>query len=177
MSTKDLAELPIPLNREDFALDLIHHLAATLEKVVGVPEASGFINVVGQRIGEAILRSYLEELGISQLDPDQLPGILVDLKRRIHGDFYVIDASADKITLGNRRCPFGSRALGHPSMCMMTSNVFGLISAETVGHAKVEILESIARGDAGCRVVVHLKPSETGEPGGGRTYFRGVSFS
>ncbi len=176
MTTKDLNELPIPLNREDFALDLIQHLAETLEKVVGVPEASGFINVVGQKIGEAILRSYLEEMGISQLDPEQLPSILVDLKRRIHGDFYVIEAFGDRITLGNRRCPFGERALGHPSVCMMTSNVFGLICAETVGHAKVDILQSIARGDTECKVVVQLKPSETGQSGRGREYFRGVSF-
>ena len=34
-------------------------------------------------------------------------------------------------------------------MCMMTSNVFGHIAAENVGYAKVELQETIARGDKG----------------------------
>jgi len=173
----ELSDLQIPLNREDFALDLIQHLAGTLEKVVGVEDASGFISVVGQQIGEAILRSYSEKLGTTALSPSQIGDLLVDLKRRIRGDFYVIEAREDCVVLGNRRCPFGERALGHPSVCMMTSNVFGLISAETLGYARVELQKAIARGDAECRVCVYLKPTDEEDPSVGREYFRGISFS
>jgi len=41
-------------------------------------------------------------------------------------------------------------------MCMMTSNVFGSITAENLGFAKVELRETIAAGSTGCVVVVHL---------------------
>ncbi len=45
-------------------------------------------------------------------------------------------------------------ALGRPSLCMMTSNVFGVIAAENLGYAKVALTETIALGAPGCRAVV-----------------------
>jgi hypothetical protein len=61
--------------------------------------------------------------------------------------------------------------LGRPSMCMMTSNVFGSIAANNVGYAKVELQETIAQGHPGCRVVVYLKPTEEAVAAEGREYF------
>lgn len=98
--------------------------------------------------------------------------MLVDLKRRIRGDFYIIDEDDDKIVLGNRACPFAEKVLGRPAMCMMTSNVFGVIAAENNGYAKVVLEETIARGAPGCRVVVHLKPTSEAEAASGREYFK-----
>jgi predicted ArsR family transcriptional regulator len=98
--------------------------------------------------------------------------VLVDLKRRIRGDFYVIEEDEEKIVLGNRACPFAEKVLGRPAMCMMTSNVFGVIAAENLGYAKVELQETIANGDAGCRVVVHLKPTAGAQKAQGREYFK-----
>jgi hypothetical protein len=54
----------------------------------------------------------------------------------------------------------------------MTSNVFGHIAAENLGYAKVELEETIARGQSGCRIVVHLDSSESGSSPFGREYFR-----
>jgi predicted ArsR family transcriptional regulator len=82
--------------------------------------------------------------------------VLVDLKRRIQGDFYVIEQDDEKIVLGNRACPFGDKVIGRPSMCMMTSNVFGTIAAQHRGFAQVAVEQSIARGHSGCRVIVNL---------------------
>jgi predicted ArsR family transcriptional regulator len=96
----------------------------------------------------------------------------VDLKRRIEGDFFIIEETDKKIVLGNRACPFGDKVLNRTSMCMMTSNVFGAIAAENLGYAKVELEQTIARGDAGCRVVVHLVPTPEAELADGREYFR-----
>jgi hypothetical protein len=56
---------------------------------------------------------------------------------------------------------------------MMTSNVFGVITAENLGYAKVAIEEAIARGDPGCRVVVYLKPTEEAKAAAGREYYQG----
>ena len=72
--------------------------------------------------------------------------MLVDLKRRIQGDFRVIEEDADRIVLGNRACPFGDKVLGRPSMRMMTSNVFGHIAADNLGYARVELQETVSRG-------------------------------
>jgi hypothetical protein len=56
---------------------------------------------------------------------------------------------------------------------MMTSNVFGGISAENLGYAKVVLEETIAQGHPGCRVVVYLKPTPEAEAQLGREYIQG----
>ncbi len=83
----------IPLDRDRFFRSLIRELAGTLEDVVGLEEASGFISIVGQRIGEAINGWYREALFTEQMDRAQVAATLVDLKRRIGGDFFVIEAN------------------------------------------------------------------------------------
>jgi len=75
------------------------------------------------------------------------------------------------VRAGNRVCPFAEKVVGRESMCMMTSNVFGTIAARNLGYARVELEETIARGDAGCRVVVHLVPDVDVETVSGREYF------
>lgn len=167
-----IARLPVALERDVFLRDLLRELAGTLQDVVGLEEASGFISVVGQRIGESINQQYRSALQLEQLDRQQVSEVLVDLKKRIHGDFYVIEEDEEKIVLGNRACPFADRVIDRPALCMMTSNVFGHIAAENLGYAKVDIEEAIARGDSHCRVVVYLKPTTASHRAPGREYFK-----
>ena len=155
-----VADAEIDLDRDVFLRRLLRSLAGTLEETVGLDQAEGFISVVGQEIGERIDADYRESLGADRLDPERVAQVLVDLKRRIQGDFYVIEQDEDRIVLGNRRCPFGDYVKDRPSLCMMTSNVFGTIAARNAGFARVKIDKAIARGDAGCVVVVSLKPSD-----------------
>ncbi|MFC9286862.1 methanogen output domain 1-containing protein [Streptomyces sp. NPDC057052] len=162
-------DVEIGLDRDVFLRTLVRELATSLESVIGLEEASGYISLVGQAVGTQIDEMYLKALGVDRLFPEQVAEVLVDLKRRIKGDFYVIEQDDTKIVLGNRACPFAEKVLGRESMCMMTSNVFGTIAARNLGYASVELQETIARGDAGCRVVVHLDPG-TG-PTNGREYF------
>ena len=125
-----IRDLDVPLDRDVFLRNLIRALAGTLEEVVGITEASGFVSVVGQTIGDEVNRDYRLALAASSLTRQQVAAVLVDLKRRIDGDFYVIEEDDTKIVLENRRCPFEDKVLGRRSMCMMTSNVFGSIAAE-----------------------------------------------
>ena len=167
-----IASLPVSLERDVFIRTLIRELSGTLQDVVGLEESSGFISVVGQRIGEWINAEYRAALQVPQLSREQVADVLVDLKRRIQGDFYVIEQDDEKIVLGNRACPFGDKVKDRPSLCMMTSNVFGVIAAENVGYARVHLEETIAQGARGCRVVLYLKPSEE-VAAEGREYHKG----
>jgi hypothetical protein len=166
------ASADVALDKDRFMRTLIRHLAGTLEEVVGLAEAEGFVSVVGQKMGEEIDTGYRRGLQVPSLSRRQVTAVLVDLKRRIDGDFYVIEEDDDKIVLGNRRCPFGDRVLGRPSMCMMTSNVFGVIVAENLGYARVLLEETIANGNAGCRVVIRLSRDLSNEAQAGREYVR-----
>lgn len=166
-----LATVDIPLERDVFLRTLLRELSGTLQDVVGLEEAAGFVAVVGQSIGEQLNAEYRAALQLSRLNRTQVGEVLVDLKARIQGDFFVLEEGEDKIVFGNRVCPFGDKVLGRPSLCMMTSNVFGSIAAENLGYARVVLDETIASGAKGCRVVLHLKPEATEEPVEGREYF------
>jgi predicted ArsR family transcriptional regulator len=165
-----LNAVAIPLERDVFLRTLLRELAGTLQDVVGLEEASGFISVVGQRMGSKINEDYKEALKVAKLNREQVGEVLVDLKRRIKGEFYVIEEDDEKIVLGNRVCPFAEKVVGRPAMCMMTSNVFGSIAAENLGYAKVVLEETIAQGAAGCRVTVYLKPTAEAQEVNGREY-------
>lgn len=172
-SAPEVSSLPIPLERDLFLRNLLRHLAGTLQSVVGLEEASGFVSVVGHEIGDELNQTYKHALSVSQLNRQQVTEVLVDLKMRIQGDFYVIEENDEKIVLGNRTCPFGDKVIGRPALCMMTSNVFGSIAADNLGYAKVAIEQAIARGDVGCRVVVYLRPTPDAQAAQGREYFQG----
>lgn len=167
-----ISDLDVPLERDVFLRSLIRELAGTLEDVVGLEQASGFISVVGQRIGDQIDQDYKAALGVPSLSHKQVADVLVDLKRRIKGDFFLIEQTDNKIVIGSRACPFAEKVRGRESMCMMTSNVFGSIAAENLGYAKVELQKTIAQGDPECCVIVYLKPGPDADASSGREYYR-----
>jgi predicted ArsR family transcriptional regulator len=174
MNQDDMASLPIDLaDREAFLLALIRNLSGVLEEVIGLHDAEGFIAMVGDRIGETFNSEYRRALGQNELSKEQVALALVDLKRRIQGDFFIEQQDDEHIVLGNRRCPFGDAVRDRPSLCMMTSNVFGKIAAENAGYARVELNETIAQGAPGCRVTVRFSPSAEADDEA-REYFRAI---
>jgi predicted ArsR family transcriptional regulator len=164
------AEAELGLERDVFLRMLLRELSGTLQDVVGLEEASGYISVVGAAVGRQLDDGYRNALQVERLSREQVGDVLVDLKRRIQGDFRIVEEREDRIVLASRSCPFGSYVAGRPSLCMMTSNVFGYVAAENLGYARVQIDKAIARGDEGCHVTIFLKPSDRIE--GAREYFR-----
>jgi predicted ArsR family transcriptional regulator len=170
-SDNEVAHLAVFLERDIFLRTLLRELSGTLQDVVGLEEASGYISVVGGAIGEQIDQEYRRALAVSRLTREQVADVLVDLKRRIQGNFFVLEETEDRIVFGNTACPFGDRVRDRPSLCMMTSNVFGYIAAQNLGYAAVELDRTIAQGHPDCRVVVHLRPTPDTEPNA-REYYR-----
>lgn len=160
------ADAGIDRNRDRFLRELLRDLAGVLEDAVGLEEAESFVAMVGSRMGEAMDAEYRAAAGSERLDIRQVAAALVDLKARIEGGFSIESLEDERIILINDRCPFGELVVGRPSLCMMTSNVFGRIAANNLGYARVELSEAIARGHSGCRVTVHFGSGE-----GGREYF------
>lgn len=165
-------QVDIRLERDEFTRSMIRELAGTLQEVVGLDEAEGFIAVVGQRVGEDINARYQAALGKSRFSAPVVAEILVDLKRRIQGGFSIVEHTDEHIVLANTACPFAEKVDGRPALCMMTSNVFGTIVSDHLGWAKVELQETIANGASGCAVVVHLKPTAAANAAPGREYIR-----
>ena len=156
----NVADVPIELERDVFLRTLLRELSGALQEIVGLEDAKGFISVVGTAMGRQIDDAYKNALEVENLSREQIADVLVDLKRRIKGGFYVIEQDDDRIVFGNSQCPFGNKVIGRPSLCMMTSNVFGRIAADNNGYAEVDLQETIAEGAPGCRVVVYLNPSD-----------------
>ena len=172
LKDKGVQECDVALERDGFLRSLVRELSGVLEDVVGLEEAAGFISVVGQHIGAQINADYKKALRMENLSAAQVATVLQDLKRRIQGDFYIIEQSNDKIVFGNRACPFAEKVKDRPSLCMMTSNVFGTIASENLGYAKVSLEQTIANGDAGCKVVVYISPNEEAQSAQGREYYK-----
>jgi len=167
-----IKNLDVPLEQSIFFRSLIRELSGLLEEMIGIEEASGYISVVGQRVGTEIDNQYRKKLQVDHLNKAQVGEVLVDLKKRIEGDFYVIELDEDKIVLGNRACPFGDKVINRPSLCMMTSNVFGTIAADNNDYAKVVLGKTIASGDSMCHVTVYFNETEESEQQEGQEYYR-----
>ncbi|MEZ4252993.1 MAG: methanogen output domain 1-containing protein [Polyangiales bacterium] len=166
---RSLPVLPsVPLDPLGFG-SLIRHLSGTLEDVVGIADAEGFTSVVGARMGSEIEALYRAQLGGRPLTREEVWAVLVDLKGRIGGHFEVVQETDDRVVLRGVRCPFGDKVHGRPSLCMMTSNVFGSIAASALGYARVDIRQSIAKGAPSCEVVVVFDPV-VGRVSSGREY-------
>ena len=170
-SIQQMKKLDLPLQRDLFLRSLIRELAGTLQELVGLEEAEGYISIVGQNIGEWINQTYKEKLDIDQLSNAQVAAVLVDLKARIQGNFELVEFNHEKMVFSNDKCPFEDKVLDRPCMCMMTSNVFGSISADNLGYAKVELKKTIANRDGECHVVVYTSRTEASESAEGREYF------
>lgn len=176
-SEKRVEDLDVPLERDGFLRDVLRHLSGALQEVIGLEESSGFISLVGQKIGDDLNRHYRRAFGLPRLNREQVAAVLVDLKRRIQGQFEVVSQDDGKIVLHASACPFGDKVLGRSSLCMMTSSVFGTLVADNLGYAKVALEETIARGAPGCRIVVYLAESDASvldaASAAGVEYFKG----
>jgi predicted ArsR family transcriptional regulator len=172
MGSNRFQSAEIPFDESSFPRHLLHELTDVLQEIIGHQETRGFIAVVGVRVGDAFNAAYRRAVGACSLKRPEVAEAIVDLQRRIGGDFDVIDQNDEEIVLGNRRCPFGDAVRGRPALCMMTSNVFGRIAAENFGYAKVSIEESFATGEGRCLVRVMLENSKLLEKQSGREYFR-----
>ncbi|MEL7039557.1 MAG: methanogen output domain 1-containing protein [Cyanobacteria bacterium J06592_8] len=170
--SNQIESLDLPIERDQFLRSIIRELAGTLQDIVGIEEAAGFLNVVGYRVGQHVNDIYHNSLQLPNLSREQVAAVLVDWKKRIKGDFFIIEESDEKIVLGNRKCPFAEEIEGREAMCVMTSNIFGVIAADNLGYARVELEDTIARGAHECRVVVYLKPNESSEEFAGQEYFK-----
>ncbi len=167
------SEANVPLERDLFLRSLLRELSGVLQDIVGVEQASGYISIVGQNMGDWINQEYRRALNCPTLNREQVTDVMNDLKARINGTFYAVSQNDEKLVFGNTRCPFEDKVAGRPSLCMMTSNVFGTIAAENLGYAKVCLHKTIANGDGECSVTVYLDPdnSET-IADQGNEYFR-----
>ena len=126
MATRDFK---IELDDVSFFQGMIGTLAGTLEEVVGLEDAASFVGVVGGKIGDDLASQYVSELQGQPPSAEMLGTILVDMKSRIGGTFRIETFDEDGIILVNSRCPFAEQVKGRPSLCMMTTNVFGRIVA------------------------------------------------
>jgi anti-sigma regulatory factor (Ser/Thr protein kinase) len=148
--------------RESFLRALVVQLAQTLEFDHGPDAAESAVTQVGTDVGGRMEEEFrLAEQVTGRMTPQQLADCYVRLKHAIDGGFFVIEASEKRVVLGNTRCPFGDVVRRAPSLCRMTSSVFGGIAARN-GDGPVTVLleERIAVGDPGCRVVVQLQDED-----------------
>lgn len=158
--------LPLPeeslpeggFGKESFLRALVVQLAQTIEVQHGQDAADAAVAQVGTDVGGRMLDEFrVAEAVTERMSPEEIGRCYVRLKHAIDGGFRVVEATEERIVLVNDRCPFGEAVRQAPSLCRMTSSVFGGIAARNSDEGATVLLEErIALGDAGCRVVVEL---------------------
>ena len=151
--------------RESFLRALVVQMATSVEETQGPAAASAAVAQVGTDVGARMEDAYRTANAIDgPLDAEQAAELFVGLKNAIGGRFRVAERHDDRIVLTTDACPFGEAVRRSPSLCRMTSSVFGGIAARNVGgSAAVQLEERIAVGDPGCRVVVWLADPPRGQ--------------
>ncbi len=151
--------------KEAFLRALVVQLAQAVAEQQAPEAAERAVAQVGIDVGGQMEAEYRAARGIvGKLSTEQLGECYVRLKHAIDGEFSIVEVSERRIVLENTRCPFGEVVRSAPSLCRMTSSVFGGIAARNAEQAATVVLEErIAVGDAGCRVVVELDPDGPSE--------------
>ena len=145
--------------REAFLRALVVQLARSVEMQSGPTAAEAAVAQVGTDVGKQMEEAFRLANDLSgELETDDIARLLVELKRAIDGEFFVIDVDDERIVLGTHTCPFGDAVKQAPTLCRMTSSVFGGIARRNRGAAAVDLEQRIAVGDAQCRVTVWLRP-------------------
>lgn len=105
MDYKDAVEftsLQVDVDQRRFYQQCLLDLNEILENVIGAEESSAFVGLVASRLADFFITAYREANGRRHYSPVQLANLLVDLKRRIGGDFYIKEITGRKIVLRNR---------------------------------------------------------------------------
>jgi len=163
---------PITLDRDTFMRQLISSLGHLNEGILGSDVAGAYIMNVGLSMSAAIEAEYKQFWGIDRpFTLDEYAHVIVDLKQKIHGNFSLVSKDPAKVVVQTTSCPFDDFVRQSPSLCFMTSSVFGGIAARNFGYGKVAMHKRIALGDPGCYVSIHLKQTPEAEASIGKEYF------
>lgn len=162
---------PVSLDRDSFMRRLIASLGHLNEAVLGSDVAGAYIMNVGLSMGAAIEAEYKRFWQIERpFTLDEYAHVIVDLKQKIKGNFSLVSRDEERVVVRTTSCPFDAFVRESPSLCFMTSSVFGGIAARNFGWAKVVLHQRIALGDPGCYVTVYLKPTPEARAAIGREY-------
>jgi PAS domain S-box-containing protein len=162
---------PIVLDRDLFMRRLIAALGYLNEGILGSDLTGAYILNVGLSMGAAIEEEYKRFWGIDRcLTLDEYAHVIVDLKQKIQGNFSLVSKDAFKVVVRTTSCPFDTLVRQSPSLCFMTSSVFGGIAARNFGYAKVVLHQRIALGDPGCYVTIHLQRTPEAQMALGKEY-------
>jgi len=162
---------PVALDRDMFMRRLIASLGHLNEGILGSDVAGAYIMNVGLSMGAAIEAEYKRFWNIDrQFTVDEYTHVIIDLKQKIHGNFSLVSKGPQEVVVRTTSCPFDELVQQSPSLCFMTSSVFGGIAARNFGYAKVVLHKRIALGDPGCYVRIYLQRTPEAEAAIGREY-------
>ncbi len=167
---------PIPLDRDTFMRQLIASLGHLNEGILGSDVAGAYVMNVGLSMGAAIEAEYKRYWGIDRpFTVDEYAHVIVDLKRKINGNFSLVSKDDERVVVRTTSCPFDAFVRQSPSLCFMTSSVFGGIAARNFGYAKTVLHQRIALGDPGCYVSIYLKRTPAATAAVGKEYFPDIN--
>lgn len=165
-------ETPVALDHESFMRQMVAGLGHLNEGILGSDVAGAYVMNVGLSMGAAIEAEYKRFWRIERpFTLDEYAHVIVDLHHKIQGGFSLVSKDPEKVVVQTSCCPFTPDVRQSPSLCFMTSSLFGGIAARNFGYAKVVLHRRIALGDPGCHVTIHLQRTPEAKAAVGKEYF------
>ncbi len=157
MNNSSLSDLSPVYFLQTFIVELMH-----ASEQLGHQHCQELIEHIARTAGRFFEDIYRLEYAkqTEALDKENYIDLILGLKNNIGGKFSLLSSNEDSIVVSNSCCPFGDKVVEFPSLCGMTSSVFGGIASRNFGYAKVEIAKSIAQQDGCCEVYIHFNEQQ-----------------
>jgi len=158
--------IPVNMNRDIFLTQTINELALNIDK----NQIKRTLNKIGLKLGKQIEQLYKEFYSVEKLNISQLTEALVDVEKKIGGNFSVVEKTPEKIIFKNNKCPFGNDRIKEcPELCAITSSIFGIMASKNFAYSKVCLKKTIAKEDEDY-IVIFLKKTRESEKEKGKYY-------
>jgi len=156
--------------REDFFLQLLADYLLFSEMLMG-QAAEICLQKLGQKLGLSIEEYYFQNTGRHDLSPKEFAELIATVLNKLGGNYYLKAYSDNKIEIVSTKCPFGQMIIKSPLLCQTIQSIFGGIAARNFPYCKVAPLQSRARKDPVCRLVIFLKETKEAQEFKGQCFY------
>jgi predicted ArsR family transcriptional regulator len=157
--------IPVNINDKEFLRSMLLGTISSLDENTSKEAIRKSALKIAKNIEELYKRFY----DVEKLNLDQFCEAVVDVEKKIGGEFKVVEKSNNRVIFRVLSCPLTKC----PGMCTVTSTILGTLAAKSFGYSKVILKKTIARGSDNCYIIVHLKKSEESEKEKTTEYFPG----
>lgn len=157
--------IPVNLNKELFLKKITTYLASNIYK----GEKKEALNKAGLDLSNYLERIYKEHYRVEKLSFDQVIDVIVDVYKKVGGNFKIIEKDSKKLLLRCKKSPFGEDIADSFILFNINAGIMGGLISKSKGYCKV-CLKPASKDDGLYDILVFLKKNKESEEEEGVEY-------